>query len=59
MRNNSNDRLIGVLESTRELLRDVEELRYVQRSMAHLCERVLEVRLGVDREIANLKDGRT
>jgi hypothetical protein len=49
MHSNSNDRLIGVLESTRELLRDVENKTTVP------CEIGLEVRLRLDREIEHLR----
>jgi hypothetical protein len=56
MHNNSNEHLIAVLEPVRELLHDVEHLRYIERSMTILGERVSEARLSVDREIEHLKN---
>jgi hypothetical protein len=49
MLNNSNDRLIAVLEPVRELL------RYVESKDTDLCDYALEVRLGIDREIEHLR----
>jgi hypothetical protein len=49
MLNNSNDRLVAVLEPVRELLRDVENKTSVP------CEIALEVRLRLDREIEHLR----
>jgi hypothetical protein len=49
MHSNSNDQLVGVLESTRELL------RYVESRESDLQEYALETRLRVDREIENLR----
>lgn len=55
MHNNSNDRLIAVLEPVRELLHEVEQLRRIARKHPHLREQVLAARLNVDREIENLR----
>jgi hypothetical protein len=49
MLNNSNDRLIAVLEPVRELLRDVE------RGVSVPLEVALEERLRLDREIEHLR----
>jgi hypothetical protein len=49
MLDNSNDRLIAMLEPVRELLRDVENKTTVSREIA------LEVRLRLDREIEHLR----
>jgi hypothetical protein len=53
MLNNSNDRLIAMLEPVRELLRDIENEARVPSEIA------LEARQRLDREIEHLKSAYT